>query len=216
MGKRVLIFGPPAAGKGTHAKRLARDLKIPHIATGDMLRQAIAEGTPLGREAAATIGRGELVPDLVVNALVEQRLASPDARDGYLLDGYPRTVPQAQALDRLMPLGADAVLALDAPEEVLVNRIAGRSICAQCQSVYNRYYRRPQVAGRCDACGGVLTPRSDDDEPAVRRRLEQYRAKTAPVLSYFVSRRWPVHTVESVGAVDEIYDRLRGALGGAG
>jgi adenylate kinase len=213
MGKRLLIFGPPAAGKGTHAKRLARELKIPHIATGDMLREAIREGTPLGQQAAATIGRGELVPDAVVVALVEQRLAAPDARDGYLLDGYPRTLAQAQALQALIPQGADAVLSLDAPEEVLVNRIAGRSICAECQAVYNKHDRQPRVAGLCDVCGGALVQRPDDAEPAVRRRLEQYRAKTAPVLDFFAARHWPVRTVQSVGPVDEIYDRLRGAVG---
>jgi adenylate kinase len=210
MGKRLLIFGPPAAGKGTHAKRLAEDLNIPHIATGDILRQAIQEGTPLGRQAAGTIGRGELVPDPVVVGLVEGRLAG--AKDGYLLDGFPRTLPQAQALQKLMPDGVDVVLCLDAPEEVLVNRIAGRSVCGSCQAVYNRYYRQPRVANRCDHCEGALTQRADDAEPAVRRRLDQYRVKTAPVLAFFEARQWPVRTVESVGPVDEIYGRLRGAV----
>jgi adenylate kinase len=211
MGKRLLIFGPPAAGKGTHARRLAEDLKIPHIASGDMLRQEIRSESPLGKRAAATIGRGDLVPDEVVISLVGDRLAA--APDGYLLDGFPRTLAQAQALQRLLPDGPDVVLCLDAPEEVLVNRIAGRSICASCQAVYNRYYRRPRVTGKCDHCGGELVQRADDGEEAVRRRLEQYRAKTAPVLSFFQAEHWPVRVVESVGPVDEIYGRLRGAVG---
>jgi adenylate kinase len=213
MGKRLLIFGPPAAGKGTHAKRLARDLKIPHIATGDILRKEIQSETPLGRQAAGTIGRGDLVPDEVVVALVQDRLNAPEAKNGYLLDGFPRTLPQAQALQRLMPDGVDVVLSLEAPEEVLVNRIAGRSICSGCQAVYHRYFRRPQVAGRCDICQATLVQRADDAESSVRRRLEQYRAKTAPVLAFFAAEHWPVRVVESVGPVDEIYDRLRGVVG---
>jgi adenylate kinase len=213
LGKRLLIFGPPAAGKGTHARRLARDLKIPHIATGDILRKEIQRETPLGQKAAGTIGRGELVPDDVVVTLVQDRLAAPEAQEGYLLDGYPRTLVQAQALQRMMPDGVDVVLCLEAPEEVLVNRIAGRWICSRCQTGYHRYYRRPQVAGQCDLCAGALIQRADDAESSVRRRLEQYRAKTAPVLAFFAAEHWPVRFVESVGSVDEIYDRVRGAVG---
>jgi adenylate kinase len=214
MGKRLLIFGPPAAGKGTHARRLAEDLKVPHIATGDMLRQAVHQSSGPGQEVAAYISRGELVPDGVVVALVERRLAARDARDGYLLDGFPRTLSQALALQRLVPRGVDAVLYLDAPEEVLVNRIAGRTVCSGCQAVYNQYYRRPRVSGRCDVCQGLLTQRPDDIEATVRRRLDQYRVKTAPVLAFFTAERWPVRAVESVGTVDEIYSRLRGAVEG--
>jgi adenylate kinase len=217
MGKRLLIFGPPAAGKGTHARRLARDLGVPHISTGDMLRQAIAAGSPLGQQAAESIRRGELVPDPVVVELLEERLAQPDAQGGFLLDGFPRTVRQAEALTRMLDgqgTNVDSVLNLDAPEEVLVNRVAGRSICSGCGASYNRYYRKPQLDGHCDACGAALVQRPDDDDVAVRRRLELYRSKTAPVLAYFAGRHWTVSTVSSVGAVDEIYGRLKGAVGG--
>lgn len=215
MGKRLLIFGPPAAGKGTHARRLAKELGVPHIATGDMLRQAIAAATPLGRQAGEFISRGELVSDPLVVELLEERLGHADAGDGFLLDGFPRTVRQAEALRRILDgRRVDGVLNLDAPEEVLVNRVAGRAICGACGAVYNRYYRKPQLEGHCDACGAALVHRPDDDAPAVRRRLELYRSKTAPVLAFFAEQRWPVRTVSSVGGLDEIYGRLRGAVEG--
>ena len=216
MSKRLLIFGPPAAGKGTHAKRLAGELRIPHIATGDMLRRAIQEGTQFGQHADAYIRRGELVPDELVMALLQERLAKPDATAGFLLDGFPRTISQARALDARMgeqDEEIDAVLALEAPEEVLVKRISGREICPGCGAVFNRFYRPARSAGRCDDCDSPLTQRSDDGEAAVRQRLEQYRAKTTPVLAFFGAARWPVHIIESVGDVEEIYGRLRRAVG---
>lgn len=215
MAKRLLIFGPPAVGKGTHAKRLAGELRIPHIATGDMLRRAIQEGTQFGRHADGFIRRGELVPDELVMALLQERLAKGDTNGGFLLDGFPRTVSQARALDaRLGEQDQDisAVLALDAPEEVLVKRISGRQICTGCGAVYNQFYRPSRVVGHCDECQGALGQRTDDSESAVRLRLEQYRAKTAPVLAFFGAARWPVHVVESVGDVEEIYGRLRRAV----
>jgi adenylate kinase len=216
MSKRLLIFGPPAAGKGTHAKRLAGELLIPHIATGDMLRKAIQEGTPFGLHADSYIQRGELVPDELVMALLQERLAKADAAGGFLLDGFPRTISQARALDARMgeqDQGIDAVLALEAPVEVLVRRISGRQICSSCGSVFNRFFRPAQTAGRCDDCDGALTQRSDDAEAAVRQRLEQYRAVTAPLLSFFGAAQWPVHVIDSVGEVEEIYGRLRRAVG---
>jgi adenylate kinase len=216
MSKRLLIFGPPAAGKGTHAKRLAGELRIPHIATGDMLRKAIQEGTQFGRHADAFIRRGELVPDELVMALLQERFAKPDAAGGFLLDGFPRTISQAHALDARMgeqDQSIDAVLALDAPVEVLVKRISGRQICGSCGAVFNRFFRPTREDGRCDDCGSALALRSDDDEVAVRQRLEQYRAVTAPLLAFFGAAQWPVHVVDSVGDVEDIYGRLRAAVG---
>jgi adenylate kinase len=216
MSKRLLIFGPPAAGKGTHAKRLAGELKIPHIATGDMLRKAIDEGNQFGRHADSYIRRGELVPDELVMALLQERLAKADAMSGFLLDGFPRTISQARALDARMgeqDQAIDAVLALEAPVELLVKRISGREICSGCGAVFHRSFRPSRVAGKCDDCDGALTQRSDDGEAAVRQRLEQYRAVTTPVLAFFKAAQWPVHSIDSVGEVDEVYGRLRLAVG---
>jgi adenylate kinase len=216
MSKRLLIFGPPAAGKGTHAKRLAGELRIPHIATGDMLRKAIDEGTQFGQHADSYIRRGELVPDELVMALLQERLAKPDASAGFLLDGFPRTISQARALDARMgeqDQAIDAVLALDAPVEVLVQRISGREICGSCGAVFNRFFRPARTPGRCDDCDGALGRRADDGEAAVRQRLEQYRAKTTPVLAFFGAAQWPVHMIDSVGDVDQVYGRLRRAVG---
>lgn len=216
MGKRLLIFGPPGAGKGTHAKRLAADLGIPHVATGELLRQAIGQGTEAGRRADEYIRRGELVPDELVESLLAERLARSDAREGYLLDGFPRTVSQARALQELLGHGAgrvDGVLCLEAPEETLVKRIAGRTTCTRCQAVYNRFFHPPQEAGVCDACGAALAARTDDREDAVRRRLAEYRSKTSAVLELFRGLRWPIVSVASTGEVGEVYGRIRAAMG---
>jgi adenylate kinase len=212
---RILLFGPPGVGKGTHAKRLARELGVPHVATGDLLREVIASGSDLGRQAAALMGRGELVPDEAVVEILEQRLEEPDAAGGYLLDGFPRTLPQAEALERKLTghgVRIDAVLCFDAPEDMLVNRIAGRLSCPSCGSAYNRFYRPPRAEGLCDQCGAVLTHRADDNETTVRRRLHEYRAKTAPVIAFFRTRQWPISEIDAVGEVDEIFGRVRRAM----
>lgn len=212
MGKRLLIFGPPGAGKGTHAARLASDLGIPYLATGDMLRAAIASGSAAGREAEKYIRLGELVPDHVVIALLEERLTLPDAADGFLLDGFPRTVAQAERLARRLASRGehlDGVVALEADEDVLVARLSGRFICPRCGRTYNRLLRPPRAEGVCDACGASLTQRPDDTVAAVRHRLREHRAKTEALMAFFRSVGWPVRSVPSVGEVDEVYGRIR-------
>jgi adenylate kinase len=216
MGKRLLLFGPPGVGKGTHSRRLAADIGVPHISTGDLFREAMQRGTDLGRRAAGFMNGGALVADDIAVEALRERLARPDAAGGYLLDGFPRTVPQAQALETMMAdmaAGVDCVLALEAPEEVLVRRLAGRATCLSCGASFNTVSCAPVVAGRCDVCGGSLHQRPDDVEATVRQRLAEYVAKTSPVLDHLRRHGWPVRAIESVGDVDEIYGRIRQAVG---
>ena len=217
MGKRLLVFGPPGVGKGTHSRRLAVDLGIPHVATGDLLRQAGGGNgrTQLGQQAGELMRRGELVPDTLAVAILEERLARPDAAAGFLLDGFPRTLPQAEVLvQRLTGAAAagDAVLSLEAPEALLVERLSGRETCAGCAAVFNRFLRPASVEGVCDQCGGKLVQRVDDTREAALRRLASHHAKTEPVLTYLGAQGWPVRTVSTVGDVDQVYGRIREAV----
>jgi adenylate kinase len=217
MGSRLVVFGYPGVGKGTHSRRLARELGIPHVATGDMLRAAIAADSLLGQQAARHMNGGNLVPDEVAVALLADRLAQPDAAEGYLLDGFPRTVPQAEALVTQLSAGTPGVvLSLEAPEALLVERLVGRQTCPGCGATFNRASGGPRQADRCDACGSTLVVRPDDQEPTVRRRLAVHQAKTAPVLSYLGTQGWPIRHVSSVGEVDEVYGRIRAAAGADG
>jgi len=181
---RLVFLGPPGAGKGTQAKRLAAARGLLHLSTGDMLRDAIAKGTPTGKRAQEFVDKGFLVPDEVVDALVAERLARPDAAEGWILDGYPRNQSQAQALGAL---GAElsAVLYLDVDDERLVQRISGRRSCPKCGAVYHLRAEPPRKEGVCDACGTVLVQRKDDREKVVRDRLEVYHRNTAPLVRFY-------------------------------
>jgi adenylate kinase len=179
-----------------------------------MFRDAIASGTELGLRAAEHMTGGDLVPDDIAVAILEQRLSRPDAEHGYLLDGFPRTVNQAEMLEeRLAGEGTqlDAVVALEAPEELLVGRLLARMTCAVCGASYNKATRPPTRAGICDACEGELVARNDDEVATVRARLAAYHAKTEPVLTFFEGRGWPVHVIDSVGDFDEVYGRVKSA-----
>lgn len=215
MSENLLLFGPPGVGKGTQAQRLCGVFQIQHIATGDMLRAAIQSYTPLGHRAKSFIDRGQLVPDELVLDLLGERLQHPDTRRGFLLDGFPRTVPQAAELDRMLTSygkALDRVIVLDAPEEELVKRIAGRRTCESCQASYHTIARPPRVPGFCDRCGGVLSQRSDDSEEIIRNRLREFSAKTRPVIDYFVTHRWPVRTIDAAGNMDQIFGRIYAAI----
>ncbi len=182
-----------------------------------MFREAITAGTELGLRAAEHMTGGDLVPDEIAVAILEQRLARPDARAGYLLDGFPRTLPQAEMLEeRLAGEGTqlDAVVALEAPEDLLVGRLLERMTCSVCGASYNKTTRPPARPGTCDVCRGQLVARNDDEVATVRSRLSAYHAKTEPVLSFFEARGWPVHVVNSVGDFDEVYGRVKRAAVG--
>lgn len=207
--RRVALLGPPGAGKGTQAKRLATELGIAHLSTGDMLRAAAAQGTPLGREADGYMSRGLLVPDALVLSILRERLAAPDAQRGFVLDGYPRNVAQARSLAEITPV--DHVLYFEIPESVLVERLSQRRICPTCGTVYNLVTQPPRTPGRCDNEGTPLVQRPDDTEEAVRTRLVVYREVTLPLLDLYRTQGL-LRTVPAGGTVEEVDARLRAAL----
>jgi adenylate kinase len=213
---RVVLLGPPGAGKGTQARRLAARWSVPQIATGDMLRDAVAHGTPLGLEARRYMDAGELVPDAVIIGLVRERLAQPDGRKGFVLDGFPRTPAQAQALDQLLeaegtPL--DRVVLFEMADEEPVARLSGRLVCRNCGRNYHLTLSPPRVPGRCDACGGELYQRTDDEEATVRRRLAVYARDTRPLVDYY-RRRGLLRTISGSGTMDAVHAGLVKAIEG--
>jgi adenylate kinase len=215
---RVIFLGAPGAGKGTQARQLAVEWGVPQVATGDMLREAVARRTPLGLEAKRHMDSGGLVPDKVVIDLVAERLAQPDARRGFLLDGFPRTVAQAEALERLLRergLALERVIFLDVSREELLRRLTGRRVCRQCGAGFHVVSAPPRTAGRCDRCQGELYQRDDDAEEPVARRLDVYRTQTAPLLDYYRDRGL-LATVAGEGGMDRIAGDIRRAVERAG
>jgi len=204
---RVILLGPPGAGKGTQAVRIAEVFGIPHISTGDILRANVREGTPLGLEAKRFMDAGDLVPDEVIIGMVGDRLTEPDAAEGFLFDGFPRTVPQAVALEELLvgretPL--DVVLRLAVAKAEVVERLTGRRTCSQCGRIFHLSFDPPTEAGRCDDCGGELLQRDDDTEDVVLNRLEVYASQTEP-LEHFYWERGLLRDVEATGSPDEVF-----------
>jgi adenylate kinase len=210
---KIIFIGPPGSGKGTQAKRLAARREIPHISTGDMLREAVAEGTELGREAEPIMKRGGLVSDDLMVGIVKERLSKKDAERGFILDGFPRTVVQAEKLEGIIGNGSSPlhVLQLLVPDDAIVRRITLRRTCAQCGAIYHLENRPPAVDSICDRCGAEVTARADDNEEAVRRRLDAFHRDTVPVAAYYKSKSI-LRDVDGVGPVDEVFERIEKSL----
>jgi adenylate kinase len=210
----LILFGPPGAGKGTQAERLRSDFQLPYIATGDMLRQNVSEGTELGREAKRYMDAGDLVPDDVIVAMVAERLQEDDAQDGFILDGFPRTVPQAEALDKQVgELGRriTAVLLLDVPDDEVERRLSGRRICVKNGHNYHVEFDPPKREGVCDQDGSRLIQRDDDKPEVVRNRLDTYHRKTKPLIDYY-DEQGLLRRIDGTRNATEVHDHVRAVI----
>ena len=211
---RMIIVGAPGVGKGTQAKRIAADMKIPHIATGDILRDAIRQGTPVGLKAKAFVESGGLVPDEVVVGIIEERFARGDTSGGWILDGFPRTSPQAQSLETLLTRLSQpiqAVVLLECPDSAILERITGRRSCPKCGAPYHVRYQKPRKEGVCDQDGTALVQREDDTEAKVARRLQKYHAETAAVVPFY-EKKGLVRRVDASKSPDEVYRAVSAVL----
>ncbi len=218
---KIIFIGPPGSGKGTQAKRLAGRFGIPHISTGDMLREAVADGTELGLKAAPIMASGGLVSDDLMIGIINDRLSRPDAQAGFILDGFPRTIVQAEKLDSIVGSDVESgqgnghgglrVLQLLVPDDAIVRRITERRTCVQCGAIYHLENNPPANDSVCDRCGAEVIARADDTEPAVRKRLEAFHRQTLPVATYYKAKSI-LREVDGVGPVDEIFERITTSL----
>jgi adenylate kinase len=211
----IILLGPPGAGKGTQAQKLVEERGMIQLSTGDMLRAAVAAKTPVGLQAKAVMDAGDLVSDEIVNNILSERLDQDDVRRGFILDGYPRTVAQAEALERLLAakgMTLDHVIEMVVDEEALVDRITGRFSCASCGTGYHERYKRPKVEGVCDVCGSTeFKRRPDDNEQTVRNRLAEYRAKTAPILPFYEAKNI-VDRIDGMAPIDAVEKAIASIL----
>ncbi len=211
----LVLLGPPGAGKGTQAGRIAAEYGIPHVSTGDILRGAVKNQTAMGLEAKKYMDAGNLVPDSVVIGIVKDRLQEGDTAKGFLMDGFPRTIPQAEALDSALDdldRAITKVLVLLVDEDLLIRRLTGRRVCRSCQTPFHVMFSQPQVEGVCDKCGGELYQRDDDTEATVRNRLEVYRTQTEPLVDYYDEAGVVVRVDGALGA-EQVFEEIRMALG---
>lgn len=210
----LILLGPPGAGKGTQAALLSQRLGIPHVASGDLFREAMKRGTELGRKAQSYIERGVLVPDEVTSAMIEERLKEADCLKGVVLDGFPRTLEQARALEGILARGekkVDRVVVIQVSEDTLIERLSGRRTCRRCQANYHILFNPPQKEGVCDECGGDLYPRSDDKEETVRKRFRVYIEETAPLIDYY-RRQGLLTEIDGEQGIEGVQRRILSAL----
>lgn len=210
----LILLGPPGAGKGTQARRLSDDLKVPQISAGDLLREARREATPLGLKAEKYMVAGELVPDLLVVEMIRERLKGEDCGGGYILDGFPRTVSQAEALDSMLQSegsNIDSVLSIDLSSEEAVRRLSGRRQCRGCGENYHLVFQPPQKDSVCDRCAGELFQRDDDQEEVIRNRMKVYEQQTAPLIDFY-QQRGGIKRINGSGSIDEIYQETQKAI----
>jgi len=214
----VILLGPPGAGKGTQAKRLEKRHNLIQLSTGDMLRAAVASGSELGKKAKSLMDAGHLVPDDLMISLIADRIDQPDCADGFILDGFPRTTAQAEALDEMLAekgMKLHSVIEMKVEDEILVDRITGRYTCANCGAGYHDSFQRPKVTGVCDNCGGTeFKRRADDTEDTVRTRLAAYHAQTAPILPYY-KKKGVLQAVDGMAGIDEVTHQIEAVLGAA-
>lgn len=214
----LVILGAPGSGKGTQASWIAENAKIRHISTGDLLREAVAKGTEIGKRAAGIMAAGKLVPDGLVLELLRAKLVNQEeraVRSGWILDGYPRTLAQAEALESVLERTGekiDGVVYIEIDPEVIVDRLSNRRTCGSCKAVYHLVSKRPRVEGKCDGCGGALLLREDDQPDTIRQRLEVYKKQTLPILALY-EKRYRVHRVDGSKPIDEVKSRISGLIG---
>jgi len=212
---RLIFLGPPGVGKGTQAERLSAQRRIPKISTGDILREAVQKKTSLGVQAKSFIDGGKLVPDAVVIGIIRERMKEADSKEGFILDGFPRTVPQAQALISMLlqdQRSIDRVLNFELADDELIRRLTGRRSCPNCQAVYHLEYNPPKKPELCDRCSGKLIQRSDDQPETIRKRLEVYRSQTWPLVRFY-EEQGVLRRIDGSGTPEEVYARLTAAIG---